>query len=602
VFNSSISSIQFNVEKFEKLTVLDLSKKQLFDLPSQLSVCKNLQKLDLSHNYLKFLPQSLQNLTNLVRLDISHNEISHGAEPKILDCEDTFESIYTEAELQSTTNRFDSQQSLKSTDSGFVDFPELPDFSCLKNLTWINISYNQVKFIPPELGQLKARYLNLANNQITVLPESFPAASSLINLDISYNHLTDLPPWLDQLSRCAQLVLAGNNIANNIIDVRDNFGRKCRRLKWLDLRNCGLRTLPEGLTSLLDLHTLQLDNRLEDNVESPQQYHNSLWSLPLHLTRLVGLVELEANNVNLTDLPENLGLLRNLRHLSVADNQLTWLPSTFIKLGNLQYCNIANNSLFMLPHDIENMTSLTHLLVSHNQISEIPAELKSLARLETLDLFNNRILVLPAYLLKMENLIRLDMAGNDFDQRELEKMNQDLVPRYEKLEQSLRQWAELPKKQAGERRADLMCEPRPEGLQSEFNSDYCLKADSAENVCWDDSGDDNSDDDCDKSDNIVLCDGDNIDDNSEDDWESGEKGYPPIKSQLRHNLDHMHLEAWWGRDQFCPSDLHVESNKNRLQKKRENEFIRHVGKRGGTCREFHKNSFVSQQFDDAAEV
>ena len=90
---------------------------------------------------------------------------------------------------------------------------------------------------------------------------------------------------------------------------------------------------------------------------------------------------------------------------------------------------------------------MTHLLVSHNQISELPVELKRVARLETLDLFNNCILVLPAYLVNMENLIRLDMACNDFDQRELEKINQDLGPKYNKLEQSLRQWAELPKKQ-----------------------------------------------------------------------------------------------------------------------------------------------------------
>ena len=110
---------------------------------------------------------------------------------------------------------------------------------------------------------------------------------------------------------------------------------------------------------------------------------------------------------------------------------------------------------------------------------------------------------------------------------------------------------------AGERRAELRSEQRQEGFinKSEFNFDYCVMTDSDENVHWDNSGDDDNVD-CDKSDNIVLCDGDNInvsndcegivmdlDDNGEDDWESGEKGYSPIKSQLRHNLDQMHLEV-----------------------------------------------------------
>ena len=182
-----------------------------------------------------------------------------------------------------------------------------------------------------------------------------------------------------------------------------NFGKICRRIKYLEMENTFIRDFPSALTSLLDLRHLQLSNKKTcmsfTAIEIPgagwpqhaagryferesswdfygskrhayqdekERFHlrNSLWTFPTNFSNFVGLVKLETADVGLADFPEALGQLRSIKILDVSKNNL---------------------SILKIPQDIETISSLTHLLSAFNMIAELPENLYTLQSLHTLD-------------------------------------------------------------------------------------------------------------------------------------------------------------------------------------------------------------------------
>ena len=82
---------------------------------------------------------------------------------------------------------------------GLTSLP--PEISELKNLTTLNISHNQMTSLPPEIRELKnLTTLNISGNQLTSLPPEISELKNLTQLDISGNQLTSLPPEILKLS------------------------------------------------------------------------------------------------------------------------------------------------------------------------------------------------------------------------------------------------------------------------------------------------------------------------------------------------------------------------------------------------------------------
>ena len=70
-----IKDILENKEKLADLKSLDLSYKNLQELPPELFTLNSLEFLDLSHNQLASLPKEILKLKSLKSLDISWNHI-----------------------------------------------------------------------------------------------------------------------------------------------------------------------------------------------------------------------------------------------------------------------------------------------------------------------------------------------------------------------------------------------------------------------------------------------------------------------------------------------------------------------------------------------
>ena len=68
-----LSTIDQDVDTVYQWQELDLSNKQLKDLPEDIGYLTNLKTLCLSHNELTTIPKSINDLINLKHLILSHN-------------------------------------------------------------------------------------------------------------------------------------------------------------------------------------------------------------------------------------------------------------------------------------------------------------------------------------------------------------------------------------------------------------------------------------------------------------------------------------------------------------------------------------------------
>ncbi|WP_417198202.1 MULTISPECIES: leucine-rich repeat domain-containing protein [Flavobacteriaceae] len=149
-----------NIEKVAliiTLEYLDLSGRNLAELPDNFDLLSNLKNLNLRVNQFNKLPNSISELNNLESLDISVNSISH--------IPNTFSKLIKLEYLDFSMNKF-------------KEFPNfIRDLSYLEN---INASDNDLKIIPDWIGELrKLKDFRISDNKLKNLPKSIREIKSL---------------------------------------------------------------------------------------------------------------------------------------------------------------------------------------------------------------------------------------------------------------------------------------------------------------------------------------------------------------------------------------------------------------------------------------
>ncbi|SHE67344.1 Leucine Rich Repeat [Bacteroides luti] len=134
--------IEVKGKTYKQITKLDLSNRNLTEVPQEIFQCINLRKLILSNNLINNIPPQIVSLRKLKVLDLSHNKIS-----------------------QLYANVF-----------------KLPALETL------NISYNSLNKIPHQIKESNIKNLLVQNNLISNI--DVKAISELEKLNISYNKLT----------------------------------------------------------------------------------------------------------------------------------------------------------------------------------------------------------------------------------------------------------------------------------------------------------------------------------------------------------------------------------------------------------------------------
>ncbi|MFX1237697.1 MAG: leucine-rich repeat domain-containing protein, partial [Promethearchaeota archaeon] len=120
-------------------------------------------------------------------------------------------------------------------------------------------------------------------------------------------------------------------------------------------------------------------------------YHCNISYLPESISNLTSLQTLNLSRNKLTVVPESITNLTSLKILYLSSNPLTSLPNSIGNLISLEKLYLDNNLLTSLPESFSNLISLQTLILSRNKLTEITEKIGVLKALKLLDLSHNNI-------------------------------------------------------------------------------------------------------------------------------------------------------------------------------------------------------------------
>ena len=261
------------------------------------------------------------------------------------------------------------------------------------NLTFLDLSNNQIRDITPLAKLTKLKELALWNNQIVDL-HAITNLTNLTKLALWYNQVDDITP-LANLTNLTTLELEGNQVSN--LTPLANL----TNLTELRLGENQIRDITP-LAKLTNLTSLSLSSRVQHDVP----IRNSLRDLT-PLANLTNLTGLGLSGCDISDLTP-LAKLTNLTGLGLRQNQIGDI-TPLANLTNLESVGLAYNQLRDIT-PLANLTNLEHLYLDSNQISDISV-LTNLTNLTQLDLDFNQIGDITA-LANLTKVPELWMRGN----------------------------------------------------------------------------------------------------------------------------------------------------------------------------------------------
>ena len=312
--NNRLFVLPTSIQKLNKLGILELDSNQLTELPSEIGDLKDLTVLTVRENHLACLPTSIQKMDKLQWLLVGNNklkkipdEIGDLKELRVLSVSNEFRSLAATLEKFKFLPGLIAQQTiLQSVESRnhLIDLPS--SIQNLKNLKQLHLDGNQMKELPPVIGDLRELIvLSVRDNKLISLPTSIQKLNKLEKLYLFGNKITELPPEIGALKKLVLL----------------NVGR------------------------------------------------NQLAGLPTSIQNLVNLKELHVYDNKITELLPEIGHLNELRLLNVGKNQLVGLPTSMQKLKKLEKLYLAHNKLTELPPKIGDLTELKVLRVLDNPLN-----------------------------------------------------------------------------------------------------------------------------------------------------------------------------------------------------------------------------------------
>ena len=240
---------------------------------------KEITRIEFPNEELYKLPSNFLDLNHLRYINLKGNQInSH----------------------QLSFHNFSELQTLILDENSLLVFPDIRGCALLQNL---DLSYNHIQHVPPEIGDHKL----------------------LQKLNLSFNKISTLPTTIGDLRDLQEFIFCDNLIQSLPEEITN-----CHNLETL----CGfknyIRTLPQNINKMTSLRFLELDD-------------NEIESLPDNICYLSQLTKINLQENFLLSLPEKFGELSNLSNLDVSCNQLLCLPSSLSKLCSLKSIHFTDN-------------------------------------------------------------------------------------------------------------------------------------------------------------------------------------------------------------------------------------------------------------------
>eukprot|EP01135_Chromosphaera_perkinsii_P001572 Nk52_evm42s207 gene=Nk52_evmTU42s207 len=394
-----------NWEQLKELTYLSLSGNALSKIPSSFGSLEQLSFLSLRDNGLKEIPVVLFELPRLTTLNLSHNSIR-----------------------LSNLEHANASQSI--------------------SLCTLDVSFNEITFFPPELGQaLKGlKVLDISHNRLESAKNIFEnMAATLEEIDLSYNFVKLSLEGIETCTNMKSVAACFNLLENmshilslrnlNHIDVSHNYiaewystsveGVSLVCLREFVASHNALKEIPFPVLSP-SIKFLRIDNN--HIVDVPQEEMsrcsaleelylsgNCLTQLPCPLPGLPLCIALDVSHNKIREIAVgSFEGLRNLRHLDLSSNCISVFDCFDDDvIHHVEYLSLANNLLTSLPQTIGNLILIQSLDLSNNQISNCPESILNLTTLKNLNLTQNHLLQVPLDFSECEDLKELYIGYND---------------------------------------------------------------------------------------------------------------------------------------------------------------------------------------------
>ncbi|XP_048885294.1 transforming growth factor beta activator LRRC32-like [Brienomyrus brachyistius] len=380
--NNFISEIEKGTfESLTRLAELNLARNNL------VTICdfklSQLKKLNLSRNALQFfITQKTENIFQLEMLDLSYNNLllfpllPNRNNLKYLNLKNNKVDVL-ENQLPFLETLFSYHKISNLYDGGLESVENI--YSALKEtpLVDLDLSENQFSSFPMEICSylVSLKSLNLSGNCLTNISDAEikdyeeeegqprQRCPSLQSLDLQNNQISHFSPYfLKALPNIEQLILKKNyvkpcstrnqtgeftSIQTNLIDDSHCVSfRRLRTLKYLDLKENGIKLLSQYTFEHTPLVTLDLDGNEEMILEKGalDGLQNTLQSLSLGRNRM-------------TSLDLSVKCLKALKKLNVADNSLDVLPEA-IACSPLKELDLRNNNFTNLQESVIRKVSI----------------------------------------------------------------------------------------------------------------------------------------------------------------------------------------------------------------------------------------------------
>ena len=237
-----------------------------------------------------------------------------------------------------------------------------------------------------------------------------------------------------------------------------------RRVTVIDLRYCGLTSLPGAALAALD-HLEVLEVRGNNITVLPEAIGNltalqrimlemnDVSELPPQICSLKHLTNLYVAYNQLTALPPCIGSITTLRDIWLRGNNISTLPDSFCELSMLDSLYIMRAGLTRLPDcfgDVGKSWGSIHLELEGNRLTSLPESMANMyrtGRLHDLALAGNRLTALPAW---VGGMLAANITSINAERNEIRELPSSLPPNLK----SLRLWgnpltgATRPQKQA----------------------------------------------------------------------------------------------------------------------------------------------------------
>jgi len=347
----------------------------------------------LKNNLTGTLPSTFGNLVGLTNLDLRGQRLT-GSIPSVIG--NLTQLTYLNLSNTGTTYRLEG--------------PIPTQWANLTSLQTLDISNANLagKITPPlgNLDQLQNLSLSVCSLSMSDLPGLFSGLSGcaqLKNLTLSANSISGLPPVFTQLTALIDFNMSHQNVVVNPNDLSALADHNTGTLKYVDLTQCGLTSLPSVLSTP------------PNSIEALYLNNNSLNPLPDVLGSIPNLKTLYLQFNGISGTPNTLlGNAPDLEFLDLSNNAITSLDPNFQLLSNtLKSLDISNNQFIgPLPEYLSNFTMLGALICNDNSIT---APIPYNPSIGKLILRNNNINGdLPAGYANNIGITEFDLRNNSF--------------------------------------------------------------------------------------------------------------------------------------------------------------------------------------------